>query len=277
MKQNLTGKRFGKLTVLSQAPQLENRYFTWNCRCDCGGEIVVNTKRLTRGTITNCGCVPKAKNQRSLILTGEVFGSLTVLKRAENKGQRTAWLCKCECGNEVVMTTHNLRTDKRKNCGCKSCKVPYHQDLTGQRIGLLTVEEKTEHRDYKRSVMWKCHCECGNIVLYSADKLLHGRIKSCGCYRKNEIQGKINDTLHRVDGTCIERLNIKKARSDNKAGHIGIQKINDSCYRAHIGFQGKRYYLGSFSTLDEAIKARRRGEQMHIDYLNQYYKKTYSE
>lgn len=66
MKQDLIGRSFGKLTVVSQAPQLEDRYYTWNCWCDCGGEIVVNTKRLTRGTITDCGCVPKAKRQRSL-------------------------------------------------------------------------------------------------------------------------------------------------------------------------------------------------------------------
>lgn len=112
MKQDLTGRRFGKLTVVSRNPQLEDRYYTWNCQCDCGGQIAVNTKRLTRGTVTNCGCIPKTKHQHGPIaadLTGDVFGSLTVLERAENKGQRTAWLRKCECGNEVVVTTHNLR------------------------------------------------------------------------------------------------------------------------------------------------------------------------
>ncbi len=273
MKQDLTGRRFGKLTVASQAPQLEDRYYTWNCRCDCGGEVVVNTKRLTRGTITDCGCVPKAKHQRSLILTGEVFGILTVLNRAENKGQCTAWLCKCECGNEVVVTTHNLRRGQTKSCGCKAHDAPYYHDLTGQRIGFLTVIKKTDERDYKGSVLWQCHCDCGNDVLYSADMLLHGGVKSCGCYRETEICGKINDTLHRVDGTCIERLNIKKARSDNKSGHVGIHKINEHCYQAHIGFQGKKYYLGTFTTLEDAINARRRGEKMHTEFLDRYYKR----
>ena len=76
MKQDLTGRRFGKITVVSRNPQLEDRYYTWNCQCDCGRQIVVNTKRLTRGTVTNCGCVPKTKYQRSIDLTGEVFGPL---------------------------------------------------------------------------------------------------------------------------------------------------------------------------------------------------------
>ena len=57
--QNLVGERFDKLTVLEKLPEKEDRYATWRCKCDCGGEIVVNTKRLLRGTITNCGCIPK--------------------------------------------------------------------------------------------------------------------------------------------------------------------------------------------------------------------------
>ena len=63
-KSNLIGQRFGKLTVISKAEETQDRYALWNCRCDCGGEIQANTKRLVRGTIWNCGCVPKtnAKN-----------------------------------------------------------------------------------------------------------------------------------------------------------------------------------------------------------------------
>ena len=274
MKQDLTGRRFGKLTVISRNPQLEDRYYTWNCQCDCGRQIVVNTKRLTRGTVTNCGCVPKTKYQRSIDLTGEVFGSLTVLKRDDNKAQHTAWLCKCICGNEVVVPTLNLRAGRTKSCGCKAHENPFYRDLTGQRIGFLTVIKKTDERDYKGSVLWQCHCDCGNEVLYSADSLLHGGVKSCGCYRENEICAKINDTLHRVDGTCIERLNLKKARSDNRSGHIGIHKINENRYQAHIGFQGKQYYLGTFTTLEEAIKARQRSEQMHLDFLEKYYRES---
>lgn len=150
-------------------------------------------------------------------------------------------------------------------------------DLTGQRIGYLTVINKTDERDYKGSVLWKCHCDCGKDVLYSADMLVHGNIKSCGCYRKNELCGKINDTLHRIDGTCIERLNLKKARSDNKSGHVGIHMINENAYQAWIGFKGKRYYLGTYSTLNEAINARQRGEQMHLDFLEEYYRERKEE
>lgn len=274
MRHNLVGRHFGKLTVISRNPQLEDRYYTWNCKCDCGGTIVVNTKRLLRGTITNCGCVPKTNRKNGSIPanhTGEIFGSLTVLKRAENQGNRTAWLCRCECGKEVVVTTHDLQRRKIKNCGCKSDDTPYYRNLEGQRIGMLKVIKKTDERDYKGSVLWKCHCDCGKNVLYSEDMLMHGNVKSCGCYRENEIRAKIHEKLHRIDGTCIERLNLRKARADNKSGHVGIHKINDNRYQARIGFQGKSYYLGTFPTLEDAIEARQRGEQIHLDFLKAYY------
>ena len=61
---DLTGQRFGNLTVLERMPETQDRYCLWRCRCDCGGEILVNTKRLKRGTVTNCGCNPKTTAQR---------------------------------------------------------------------------------------------------------------------------------------------------------------------------------------------------------------------
>lgn len=68
MKQDLSGRRFGQLTVMSRNPQLEDRYYTWNCQCDCGDKIVANTKPLTRGTITDCGCQGKNRNRRGSIM-----------------------------------------------------------------------------------------------------------------------------------------------------------------------------------------------------------------
>ena len=35
-------------------------------------------------------------------LTGQKFGRLTVIKRAENTSNNQAqWICKCECGKEI--------------------------------------------------------------------------------------------------------------------------------------------------------------------------------
>lgn len=53
---DLTGKRFGRLLVVSRA---ENKSGTvaWKCKCDCGNETVVRSDCLRIGKIQSCGCL----------------------------------------------------------------------------------------------------------------------------------------------------------------------------------------------------------------------------
>ena len=146
--------------------------------------------------------------------------------------------------------------------------MPKLKDLTGQRFGYLTALEKTDRRDSKGSVIWRCLCDCGNEAFCSSSDLLYSSTKSCGCYRKSKILGRI--TPHRVEGTCIERLGLHKARPDSKSGHVGIHKIGENAYQAYIGFKGERYHLGTFHTLGEAIEARNSGERIHQEFLERY-------
>lgn len=56
-------------------------------------------------------------------LTGESFGLLHVIRRVENSKHHAAqWLCQCECGNEIVVNSNNLRTGHSKSCGCERKK-----------------------------------------------------------------------------------------------------------------------------------------------------------
>ena len=57
-------------------------------------------------------------SRKKLDLTGQRFGRLTVLGPAENIGNRTAWLCRCDCGQDAVVTTRDLRRGRRTSCGC---------------------------------------------------------------------------------------------------------------------------------------------------------------
>lgn len=58
-------------------------------------------------------------SRKKLELTGQRYGRLVVLRQAENIGKRTAWLCRCDCGNEVVVRTDRLRNGHTTSCGCK--------------------------------------------------------------------------------------------------------------------------------------------------------------
>lgn len=58
MKQlNLTGKRFGKLVVIKTAGKTKNGAYLWQCKCDCGNEIIANVGNLKNGHTKSCGCL----------------------------------------------------------------------------------------------------------------------------------------------------------------------------------------------------------------------------
>lgn len=58
---NLTGRCFGRWTVLRLAPR-SGRNTRWICRCDCGRYRSVQGNTLTSGTSVSCGCLRDEKS-----------------------------------------------------------------------------------------------------------------------------------------------------------------------------------------------------------------------
>ena len=96
-------------------------------------------------------------------LTDMRFGRLVVLSQASNINGRTAWLCKCDCGSEKVVTGISLTSGRTKSCGCLRSEITSKRrfkDLTGERFGSLVVI-KFSRINTKGSAMWECRCDCG--------------------------------------------------------------------------------------------------------------------
>ena len=218
-----------------------------------------------RGTMTSCGCVPKSGARRGAKpedLTGRQFGKLTALERVENYRGRTAWRCQCECGRQKIVTAHDLKGGRVKSCGVGVCRGRSDKkDLAGQRFGRLTAEYPTDRRNKKGSVYWHCRCDCGNTVEVTADNLLWGDYRSCGCLRE-EYRKNINKQLHLIDGTCIEWLEKRKYRSDNTSGFRGVYPLKNGKFRVSIGFKRQRFHIGIFSSFQEAVQARLDAEKV---------------
>ena len=55
---DLTGQKFGRLTVIARAGTTKTRdkSATWLCKCDCGNTSIVKGSRLRSGRIKSCGC-----------------------------------------------------------------------------------------------------------------------------------------------------------------------------------------------------------------------------
>ena len=58
-KQDLTGKRFGKLVVIKEFGRNKWKSVVWLCQCDCGNTNIVATKDLNAGAVKSCGCGSK--------------------------------------------------------------------------------------------------------------------------------------------------------------------------------------------------------------------------
>ena len=129
-------------------------------------------------------------------MTGEKVGRLTVLARAEKKVHgRVGWLCKCVCGREVKVSGKDLRSRHTRSCGCLAVEtrmahcINSFKDLSGKNFGKLTAVRKTGERR-NRCIVWYCVCECGGEKYATSSALLRGHVRSCGCLKCLNLEGK---------------------------------------------------------------------------------------
>ena len=118
---DLTGQKFGKLTVIERDMQYRDKGVYWKCICECGNEKTILGKTLRSGATKSCGClrriVPSKVNTKNLI--GQKFGKLTVIEKTEKSScNGVIWKCICECGNMCEAPTGTLKSGDKQSCGC---------------------------------------------------------------------------------------------------------------------------------------------------------------
>lgn len=66
-KNDLKGKRFGKLLVLRETNnRADGGSIVWQCKCDCGNIVEISSKRLVNGLAISCGCYQKERQKYSM-------------------------------------------------------------------------------------------------------------------------------------------------------------------------------------------------------------------
>lgn len=76
---DLSGKRFGRWTVLFQSPnKFKSRATMWHCRCDCGNEKDISRSNLLSGKTKSCGCYRKEQSQM-IDVTKRIFDDHGIL------------------------------------------------------------------------------------------------------------------------------------------------------------------------------------------------------
>ena len=131
------------------------------------------------------------------------------------------------------------------------------KNIAGKQFGYLTAVENTGRKN-RKDCIWRCVCHCGNEVEYPATRLLTGNTISCGCLRKENLRA-INKY---IEGTSIRLSVEEKVRSSRaKSGYTGVIEKGNR-WMAYIHYKGEKFYLGYYSDLQDAVKARARAKEL---------------
>ncbi len=196
-------------------------------------------------------------------MIGTKFGHLTIIEQLSPDNQRRRrWLCKCDCGGEIIMNGSQFRKKYPDHCGCQ--KKVMRSDLTGQKIGKLEILGPSDKRGPrgKRTVpLWECRCECGEICYKATDTLTNPDESMCAKCADKVHTEKARANAGYVDGTQLSKIRDMTPSAANTSGVRGVYyESKFDRWRAQIIFQKKRYYLGTFKKKEDAIKARQVAE-----------------
>ena len=242
---DLTGKHFGDLTVLSIGPRNKSNKIQWYCKCICGKEILVLGSTL-RGGKTNCGCKRKTTVKD---LSNQRFGRLLVFERAGSDNNKKAlWKCKCDCGNETIVRSSDLISNKIKSCGCLKTEL-LQSHLEGKKFGKLTVLFATEERIHN-NIAWQCQCECGKQVLVSTNYLTTGNKQSCGCL-VSKGENQIEDFLLKHDFYFQKQYTFKELVGKNNVPLRFDFCIFKDNTKILIEYQGYQHYYNIYHLNEE--------------------------
>ena len=208
---------------------------------------------------------------------GNTYGYLTVIERAENtKEGRAMWKCKCKCGNETIVLGKHLRSGNTKSCGCyqreraTQANMDRVGSLVGQKFGKLTVICENgfiTHTSGKRSRIYYCECECGNIVPSAQHQYLaYGDLTSCGCIRsKGEYQ--IEQLLKEHSIEYIREYSFSDLVDDLPL-RFDFAIFKNNQLLCLIEFQGEQHYNPSNGFYNETIIEHDRMKREYCDKNN---------
>lgn len=226
------------------------------------------------------------------ISLGDKFGYLTVIEdlgvyKKEGTSQRRHYFkCKCSCGNEKTVNKSDMTNGKILSCGC------YHSKITikrNRRYNDYYIVNDTVIVKFSNSDKYfLCDLEDLNYIKnhsWYEDK--HGYAMSNINRKKiffhrlilNAQKGEEVDHIFQISkGVCDNRKNNLRICSHQKnMENVSLYKNNTSGYagviydkscgkwRANISVKGKCKYLGKFDDINDAIKARKKGEEKYRD------------
>lgn len=301
------GDKFGKLTVIKLVDSEENKNLPpakkyYLCKCECGNTKEIAKRNLVRKNkaTRSCGCI--RKNGEHLVnikypkylKKGDTYNRLTVLgldNNAENEKtnpSRWKYLCKCECGNIVSVRKDFLTIGHTKSCGCygidkskEACRKYNKYEIIDNYVKVWDFNNKYFLMD--KEDMWLLKECCWHINgggypsgIYKGEKLLHRIVLNAPSNMLSDHKnGNRYDCRKANLRLCNKQENnTNRCKSSrNTSGYKGISwNKSRSMWEVHIGYDGKKYNLGYFDNIEEAIEVRKQAEIKHHKNFSRDYR-----
>lgn len=234
---------------------------------------------------------------RLIDLTGQRFGRLTVIERAENKGKQTRWRCKCDCGNETIIRSTDLTSGASKSCGClrleksierakiyfKDTGIKYNKkynryDLSGE-FGIGFTQNNIPFYfdlvDYDKIKDYCWHINDSGYLISHISKSnqrirLHRLVMGCVPNDGLLVDHINHDTLDnrksnlRIVNYRQNAMNMIK-KETNTSGATGVswdKEKNKWCVSITDNY--KTIFLGYYFDFNEAVEVRKQAEQKYF-------------
>lgn len=134
------------------------------------------------------------------------------------------------------------------------------KNIKGLEFGFLTAIEPTDKK-YRGDTIWRCRCRCGNYIDVPVASLTQFNTMSCGCLHGKSIA---RANMYIDDTSLTAALNNTVTSSKSESGYKGVTRKRDK-WHAYITYKGKRYSLGSYEVLKEAVAARAAAKAMVVE------------
>lgn len=185
--------------------------------------------------------------------------------------QRRAVLeCSCDCGGSFHASKAVLTYGSATNCGCKP-GASQRVNLVGKRFGRLVVLHLVRDSKRKRSngdKLWKCRCDCGQRLGVFSSPLRQGRVKSCGCLkRENAVaNGKaLRDRLRVPFASGIRKVSLRRYKHAAKLRELPWE-LTETQFEALL--LSDCFYCGSPPKTHESKYGKHSARMGGVDRLN---------
>ena len=226
---DLTGQRFGRLTVVEKEGSREYRpgrcRIYWRCKCDCGNECSAHTTDLRAGKVKSCGCLKRS-----------VLGENSKKENLYRVDGGCVYVQLSNAEKEMIVDIYEWEKWAKFCC--------WHLNANGYAAAHINGKNELFH--------WVIFPkkESGMVVDHINGNRLDNRIDNLRIV--NRQQNRTNSGI----------------RSNNTSGRTGVSWDNAKRkWVAQIQIGGKYKYLGRYADMNEAIKARTEAEEKYFgDY-----------